>query len=199
MKGIWPGGLRWRLATAVLVLALAPAAVFWDLVLADPLRLLLVPTYAVIGMYWVLAWVMEPLRGLLAALQRAAAGDRDARLLISGRDEVAELGAAFNAMADQLAEVTVHLEQKVEDRTAALVRKADQLRAVGEVGQQIAAVLETDRLLHFVAAITRGTFGYEVVAVLLRRGDGLNVAACSARAQRQLLPPSDLSLACPPS
>jgi two-component system phosphate regulon sensor histidine kinase PhoR len=44
----------------------------------------------------------RPIRRLTAVAERLAAGDLDARLLPSGRDEVAQLTRAFNNMADQL-------------------------------------------------------------------------------------------------
>jgi two-component system, OmpR family, sensor histidine kinase BaeS len=44
--------------------------------------------------------LVRPIRGLTAAAQRMEGGDRQARVPVSGRDEVAQLGHAFNAMAD---------------------------------------------------------------------------------------------------
>ncbi|HYF91676.1 MAG TPA: GAF domain-containing protein [Symbiobacteriaceae bacterium] len=56
----------------------------------------------------------------------------------------------------------------------------------GNLGQQIAAVLEPEPLLHFVVRVMRGTFGYDVVAVLRRQGDHLIMAACAARNQEEV-------------
>jgi two-component system sensor histidine kinase BaeS len=46
--------------------------------------------------------LVRPIRGLTAAAQRMEAGDRRARVPVAGRDEVAQLGHAFNAMADSV-------------------------------------------------------------------------------------------------
>ena len=90
--------------------------------------------------------------------------------------------AAAN-LAGELEAVTRTLEQQVAERTGALTRKADQLRAVGQVGQQVAAVLDPGPLLHFVARVARGTFGFDVAAVLLCRENHLVLVACAARGQ----------------
>jgi two-component system sensor histidine kinase BaeS len=44
--------------------------------------------------------LVRPIRSLTAAAQSMEAGDRQARVAVTGRDEVAQLGHAFNAMAD---------------------------------------------------------------------------------------------------
>jgi len=47
-------------------------------------------------------------------------------------------------------------------------------------------VLEPEPLLHFVVRVLRGTFGYDVAAVLRRQGDHLILAACVARNQEEV-------------
>jgi nitrogen fixation/metabolism regulation signal transduction histidine kinase len=52
---------------------------------------------------WVLsARVARPVRGLAEGARRVAAGDLDARVAVSGDDEVADLARAFNAMTEEL-------------------------------------------------------------------------------------------------
>lgn len=46
--------------------------------------------------------VLKPMRAIQKAAQRLAQGDRAVRVPVSGRDEIAELGEAFNAMAQSL-------------------------------------------------------------------------------------------------
>lgn len=55
----------------------------------------------------------RPIRALTAAVRRMGHGDRTARVPISGHDEVAQLGQAFNAMAESVA--------KSEDQRRAMV------------------------------------------------------------------------------
>jgi len=57
--------------------------------------------------------VADGLRQMAAAANRLAAGDPAARAPITGRDEVARLGASFNAMADQL-QAAAHRREEVE-------------------------------------------------------------------------------------
>jgi two-component system sensor histidine kinase BaeS len=46
--------------------------------------------------------LLRPIRSLTGAAQRMAAGDLGARVAVSGADEIARLGSAFNAMADSV-------------------------------------------------------------------------------------------------
>lgn len=53
------------------------------------------------------AWlrrILAPLRVLERAVQRLSQGDFDARIRVSGKDEIASLSGAFNAMAERLAQ-----------------------------------------------------------------------------------------------
>lgn len=111
-----------------------------------------------------------PQERLMAHLNRLSTGEHQQKLLLTDDLVWMQVSAQINGLSDRLEQVTATLEQQVSERTEALERKANQLRAVGEVGRQVAGVLETDHLLHFVASVVRGTFGYDVVAVLLRRG-----------------------------
>ncbi len=60
---------------------------------------------------FIAASVADGLRQTAAAADRLAAGDPAARAPITGRDEVARLGASFNAMADQLQAATDRREE----------------------------------------------------------------------------------------
>ena len=53
--------------------------------------------------------VTEPLRGLATAAQAVAKGDFNTRVEVEGRDEIADLGKAFNAMVPELRQ---HLQTK---------------------------------------------------------------------------------------
>lgn len=65
----------------------------------------LVGVFALIGGSWLIAGTLtEPLSALGAVARRLQAGERDARASLAGSDEIAGLGAAFNAMADAIAE-----------------------------------------------------------------------------------------------
>jgi signal transduction histidine kinase len=140
-------------------------------------------------------WITAPQEQLLAHLRRLNAGELRQRLLLTDDSAWMQVAAEVNALSDRLEKVTATLEQQVAQRTEALERKASQLRAVGEVGRQVAGVLETDHLLHFVASVVRGTFGYDAVAVLLRRGEVLTIAACTVRGKPEFVAGGQIPLA----
>ena len=78
--------------------------------------------------------VVRPVRELLAATQRMAAGDMKAKVPEHSSTEIGDLQRSFNEMALHLGEARAarlallqSLEQKVEERTAALKRAQDQL------------------------------------------------------------------------
>lgn len=145
---------------------------------------LLVP---VLGVAYGLALALaRPVEELQETAARLRAGDLQAHALVPPGSDLGPVAAALNELAAGLATLNGRLEDRVRERTEALTRKADQLRAVGQVGQQVAAVLEPEPLLHFVVRVMRGTFGYDVVAALRRQGDHLILAACAARNQEEV-------------
>lgn len=136
--------------------------------------------------YAVAAALVRPLEELLTTAASMRAGDLKAHALVAPESAFAPVASALHGLAGDLDQLNSHLEDKVRERTEALARKADQLRAVGQVGQQVAAVLEPEPLLHFVVRVMRGTFGYDVVAALRRHSDHLILAACAARNQEEV-------------
>jgi PAS domain S-box-containing protein len=82
-------------------------------------------------------WASRPLRLVGEAANAIAAGDMTRRVGLLQHDEVGRLGAAFDAMADALAQKEAELrgnadrlEQRVEEQTAALSAAAAELRAL---------------------------------------------------------------------
>ncbi|MBY6276594.1 GAF domain-containing sensor histidine kinase [Symbiobacterium thermophilum] len=155
-------------------LGLAPRWLFWA---APPLALLL---------YLLSRQFTRPVSEVMALARRLRQGDLGARAVLPPGTDWFILARTMTDLAEQLEAVTRNLEEQVAVRTAALARKADQLRAVGQVGRQVAAVLDPDVLLHFVTRVMRGTFGYDVAAVLLQHGDYLVLAACAARGREEV-------------
>ncbi|MES2784633.1 MAG: PAS domain-containing protein [Pseudomonadota bacterium] len=80
--------------------------------------------------------IVQSVRGLSVATRRLADGDPLARVASGGADELGQLGASFNAMADRLEVQTVSLrnahedlEQRVRERTADLMKTTEALKA----------------------------------------------------------------------
>jgi signal transduction histidine kinase len=57
---------------------------------------------AMIAVYFISDRIIGPLHSMKNAAKQFARGDFEARVVVSGKDEIAELGAAFNSMAQSL-------------------------------------------------------------------------------------------------
>lgn len=74
------------------------------------------------ALYLMRARVFQPLAELRRCARRIARGDFAARSGYLGRDELGQLGDAFNAMAGELSSAYRELERRVEEKTADLTR-----------------------------------------------------------------------------
>jgi PAS domain S-box-containing protein len=103
---------------------LAPAYVFLARMLVVGLGFIVV---AAVLVRFLSARLTTPLRDLTDAAERLAAGQHPVRVDASRRDEIGRLGAAFNDMASQVADVQRELESRVEARVAELQRTREEL------------------------------------------------------------------------
>jgi signal transduction histidine kinase len=94
---------------------------------------------------WGAAWsVRRPLLGLAAAAERLRAGDLGTPVTVKGRDEIGQLGAAFESMRQALESsrrdiesANAVLEQRVEERTRELARLNRELQERERVRQSL--------------------------------------------------------------
>jgi signal transduction histidine kinase len=98
--------------------------------------------------------VVRPLQTLRQGVERIGRGDLGFRLEVKTADEIGALAEEFNKMTSQLQESYASLEQKVEERTAALQmrsqelsRTVEELKALGEVSQAVSSTLDLDTVL----------------------------------------------------
>ena len=72
-------------------------------------------------------YITKPLRNLLRFTQNVSAGNFDARLSVSSRDEIGELSQSFNKMVRDIKELTyqIWLEQRQNVATPGLYAGAD--------------------------------------------------------------------------
>ncbi|TRZ90104.1 HD domain-containing protein [bacterium] len=88
--------------------------------------------------------VLMPIQQLLTASRRIEEGDMRTPVIITGRDEIGELGRSFEAMRRKLAVRGEELEMAVRERTR-------ELSTLFEVSQGITANLRLDDVLTLVA------------------------------------------------
>jgi len=110
--------------------------------------------------------IVRRLSGLVAAAHGIARGRLSERVPVRGRDEFAQLGRAFNEMADQLEARLHELEEERARVRTAFTRFADALGATHDPDQLLRVVLDT-------ALEATGATSAEIVdrGVLLQAGD----------------------------
>ena len=86
--------------------------------------------------------ILGPIGALTAAARRMQAGDLDVRVNVRGRDELAELGAAFNGLAARIAETERLRRQMVSDVAHELRSPVTNLRCTLETIQDGLAPLD---------------------------------------------------------
>jgi HD-GYP domain-containing protein (c-di-GMP phosphodiesterase class II)/C4-dicarboxylate-specific signal transduction histidine kinase len=118
--------------------------------------------------------VTLPVRRVAETARALAAGDLARRVRLDRRDEVGQLGAAFDAMADALAEqdaqlrgYAADLEQKVQARTHEIARRADEFAALFETTRDLAAQPDLADILQVIAARAATLLGAPYGAVYL--------------------------------
>jgi two-component system, NtrC family, sensor kinase len=95
-------------------------------------------------------FVAQPINNLLQHTKTLASGNLSARMEVGAKDEIGELGQEFNMMADNLAvaqqelcELALNLEKKVEDRTTEIKQMQNQLlqsAKLASMGQLVAGI-----------------------------------------------------------
>jgi len=87
--------------------------------------------------------IVRTLRALAEAARGIAQGHLGRRVPVRGRDELATLGSAFNAMADQLQRRLAELDEERSRLRIAVARIGEALAATNDVEQLLRVVVET--------------------------------------------------------
>jgi signal transduction histidine kinase/DNA-binding NarL/FixJ family response regulator len=118
----------------------------------------------------------RPLRALMNGVELISSGDLSQEVPFQSQDEVGQLALAFNGMAGQLRELINSLEQRVAART-------HRLETVAELGEQLNALLEVDRILNALVEQVKANFDYSLAQVYLvdERSQTLALAAAASR------------------
>lgn len=129
--------------------------------------------------------LVAPIGELRRGAQRFGAGDFAHRIEVDSGDELQELAANFNAMAEQLREIYSSLERRVNDRTRELNERnveitealeqqtatAEILRVISSTPTDAAPVFET--IVKSAARICQANFAF----VMLQEAEHLTLAA----------------------
>ncbi len=116
--------------------------------------------------------VFKPLINLTEGAARIGAGDLDYVIGMDREDEVGQLAHAFNDMAHQLRVMVSGLESQVADRTAALQRQANFLKASNLVSRDAVQIRDVQRLLDSTMRTIPGYFGFYHAGIFLLDENG---------------------------
>ena len=114
--------------------------------------------------------LLRPLMQLTRSAENIDAGNMDAQIEVSGRTEVQRLAAAFNAMLKRIKQYTHQLQseaQKLEKKNLALDRAHRQLEASFSISQQVAALGDIRKVIHFLLETIRDIVECEHMTILV--------------------------------
>ncbi len=123
--------------------------------------------------------LMRPIEALTVAAVAASEGDLDQRAEPVGPVELVSLAEAFNGLASHLQSMINSLQKQVEDRTAQLQQRADQLSALNRITSSVASAREMQTVLDIVANEMVAVFNvkYAAIALLDKEQGSLRIAA----------------------
>lgn len=110
---------------------------------------------------------IRPIGLLTQTAEAIIAGDLDQTAPVFSEDELGLLARTFNTMTAQLRELIGGLENRVNERTEDLARRALQLRVTAEVAREAAAIRDMEQLLDSVVNQISQGFGFYHVGIFL--------------------------------
>ncbi len=162
---------RWMPALDSVLIAELPQAIAYakvGLLLRTNIGLTIMSAViAVLGAYFTIRNLDEPLTQLGEVARQVAAGNLDARAQIQREDELGMLGQAMNDMTSQLKALINELEMRVAERTRDLERRTIELQTAAEVARDASIAENLDELLNRAARLIRERFGFYHVGIFL--------------------------------
>jgi GAF domain-containing protein/HAMP domain-containing protein len=108
-----------------------------------------------------------PLVQLTQTARKISEGDLEAKANITSRDEVGILSETINTMTHTLQGMITFLEDRVEERTKDLQKRASQLETIAEVAREIASIKDSDMLCPSITSLISKKFGYYHCGIFL--------------------------------
>ena len=108
---------------------------------------------------------------------------------IKTRDEIEDLANAFNRMTTELSRSFMTLEERVNERTAALDKRATRLKIIADVGKVITSFRDLSELLKQTTILIHENFGYYHAGIFLidERGEVAILAAANSPGGQRML------------
>lgn len=99
------------------------------------------------------------------------------------KTEFRSVAKQFQTALGSLAKDHIELEKHVEERTAGLVKKTDQLRAASYIARQTADIQDLDTILNVVVKLITDQFGFYHAGIFLMNETGDEVVLVSASSE----------------
>lgn len=84
--------------------------------------------------YFLASRVVQPIRHLVLASKKIAGGDLDHKVKLTAKDEIRDLGEAFNFMASSLKD----RDEQLKERAAQTIMKSERLATIGQLAAGVA-------------------------------------------------------------
>jgi len=111
--------------------------------------------------------ISTPISSLAETAKRFASGELGARATVELKDEIGDLGRAYNQMAEQLQNIIGRLEQRVSDRTSELESQSNRLRVAAEIARDATTSRNLSELLEQTGLLIQERFGFYHTGIFL--------------------------------
>jgi GAF domain-containing protein len=135
-------------------------------------------------------YLARPIMLLRDAANKISTGDFSYRISnIPQTRELADLAVDFNAMTANLSGLITDLERRVSERTEAITKKTEQLRAASYIARQTSEIHDLSLLLNLITQLVSDQFGFYHTGIFLLNegGDEVTLLAASSEGGRQMI------------